>query len=183
MSPLFNYPYIHSSLSLPSFSHLRSSYSLGHRHFIPSQKRHKSRASLYPLIEDNSAPTDTESLNPQNCHFLDLNQSSIELASPHDSNTTRKCSLCHDSCPDHVKPYTFQQTAPAALAALNPHISSSATPKIFCYTCWVWIHNLSICWSCGETVSRKEERVSYGWCWWHWGCVSCLFCRVCMFLY
>lgn len=105
---------------------------------------------------------------------------------------TKKCALCHERIPDNVKPCTFPSTAPAALAALQPHLGSdeasyssfSGPPKVFfCHTCWVWIYNLSICWTCGETVAREEEKVSYGWCWWHWACVSCLICRVGNFLF
>lgn len=99
---------------------------------------------------------------------------------------TQKCALCHEQIPDNVKPCTFPSTAPAALAALNPYLGSeaySSGPKAFCHTCWVWIYNLSICWTCGETVSREEEKVSYGWCWWHWACVSCLICRVGIFFF
>ena len=94
---------------------------------------------------------------------------------------TQKCALCHERIPDNVKPCSFPSTAPAALAALNPHLgyeAYSSAPKVFCHTCWVWIYNLSICWTCGETVARKEEKVSFGWCWWHWACVSCTICRV-----
>lgn len=96
----------------------------------------------------------------------------------------QRCTLCHEPIPDNVKPCTFPSTAPAALAALNPHLGSeaySSGPKAFCHPCWVWIYNLSICWTCGETVARQEEKVSYGWCWWHWACVSCLICRVGIF--
>ena len=94
---------------------------------------------------------------------------------------TKKCALCHEPIPTHVKPCTFPSTAPAALAALNPHLGSeaySSAPKVFCHACWVWIYNLSICWTCGETVARGEEKVNHGWCWWHWACVSCMICRV-----
>jgi DNA-directed RNA polymerase subunit RPC12/RpoP len=35
-----------------------------------------------------------------------------------------------------------------------------------------------VCWACGEVVFRKEDAVSFGWCWWHWGCFSCLVCSV-----
>lgn len=92
---------------------------------------------------------------------------------------SRICSLCQQGIPVGIIPYHFPKTAPAAIAALNPYIQSSASPHAFCYACWVWIHNLSLCWTCGDTVSRHEGRVSFGWCWWHWACVSCLFCRVC----
>lgn len=109
-----------------------------------------------------------------------------------DQKSETKCALCHERIPDNLKPCTFPSTAPAALAALKPHLicsddasyyytssSYSSGPKVFfCHTCWVWIYNLSICWTCGEIVAREEEKVSYGWCWWHWACVSCLICRV-----
>ena len=51
-------------------------------------------------------------------------------------------------------------------------------PPIFCLTCFEELHKLHICWTCGLTVVREEERVGCGWAWWHWGCVSCLLCRV-----
>jgi len=35
------------------------------------------------------------------------------------------------------------------------------------------------CWTCNESLGRKEGRVRYGWSEWHWGCVGCLVCRVC----
>ena len=89
-----------------------------------------------------------------------------------------ECSLCQQVIPIGVEPYHFQKSTPAAIA-LHPGAMLSKSPHGFCHTCWVWIHNLSICWTCGEIVSRHEERVSFGWCWWHWGCLSCLFCRVC----
>lgn len=101
---------------------------------------------------------------------------------------SQKCALCHERIPDNLEPCSFPSTAPAALAALKPHLGSdeayhSTSPKVFCHTCWVWIYNLSICWTCGETVAREEEKVSYGWCWWHWACVSCMICRVGVFLF
>lgn len=96
-------------------------------------------------------------------------------------STSNMCSLCQQGIPAGIRPYHFPRSAPAAIAALNPHIQLSGSPHNFCHACWVWIHNLSICWTCGETVSGREGRVSFGWCWWHWACVSCLFCRVCAY--
>lgn len=111
-------------------------------------------------------------------------KSSLLLKRLYMDQESRICALCHERIPDNVKPCSFPSTAPAALAALNPHLGSEAyssggpNKTFFCHTCWVWIYNLSICWTCGETVAREEEKVSYGWCWWHWACVSCLICRV-----
>lgn len=104
-------------------------------------------------------------------------------ADPSRMRRSATCSLCHQGMPSGSRCYRFPKTVPAAIAALKPHIRQSVFPHKFCRGCWVWIHNLSICWKCGETVSRQEGRVSFGWCWWHWACVSCLFCRVCDFFH
>lgn len=44
--------------------------------------------------------------------------------------------------------------------------------------CAGWALTVCICWTCGEVVARGEERVGFGWWFWHWGCLACLFCRV-----
>lgn len=90
------------------------------------------------------------------------------------------CALCQSPFHPSKESYSFPSTAPVALAALGKRftLTTSSSCRFFCHACWIWIHNLSICWTCGDTVTRGEERVSYGWCWWHWGCVGCLFCRV-----
>lgn len=107
--------------------------------------------------------------------------SSTILSPPlENASSSHLCSLCQQGIPIGIIPYHFPKSAPAAIAALNPHIQSYSSPHAFCHACWVWIHNLSLCWTCGETVSQHEGRVSFGWCWWHWACVSCLFCRVCV---
>lgn len=100
-----------------------------------------------------------------------------------DWKTQKKCARCHELIPTDVEPCRFpSSTAPASLAALNLHLGNEASwstgPKVFCHKCWVWIYNLSICWACGETVVRGEEKVSYRWFWWHWACVCCMICRV-----
>lgn len=92
------------------------------------------------------------------------------------------CALCNTSLAPSTERFSFPSTAPAALAALETSVTLSTPSRLFCHACWVRIHDLSICWACGETVTRGEERIGYGWCWWHWGCVGCLFCRVWPFL-
>lgn len=131
MGPRDWLPNLHSSLSLPSLSHTKSTSRI-HRH--------------------------------------------VDLCRPRRPTT---CSLCRQGIPHGSRLYGFPKSAPAAVAALKHRIRHSAFPPGFCRACWTWIHNLSICWKCGETVSRREGRISFGWCWWHWACVSCLFCRVC----
>ncbi len=186
MGSLFRFPYLPESFSLPSLPQLRSPNPPPvHRHLVPRPlKTPSSSASLSSLLEG-FPPTRSDFNYPI---FETGQQPSAEQADrgetfdPRPKKIFKNCSLCHDPIPNGVEPCTFPRTAPAALAALTPHLPLSIEPKIFCHACWVWIHNLSICWICGETVSRKEERVSYGWCWWHWGCVSCLLCRVSIFL-
>lgn len=183
MGSILQVPYFRPNLSLPSISHLRSSDSPVHRHLIPPPlKSRRASAGLRPLPEESLIQLESETLNPGPYHRPSSVRANHIVADPRHTDASKSCSLCHSLIPDHVEPCTFPETAPAAVAALSPHIPMSTGPRIFCYACWVWIHNLSICWTCGDTVSRKEERVSYGWCWWHWGCVSCLFCRVCRYV-
>lgn len=61
----------------------------------------------------------------------------------------------------------------------SPPYAFGLEGRIVCANCWRWIHNISICWRCGEVVFRKTDAVSFGWCWWHWNCFSCLICAVC----
>ena len=121
------------------------------------------------------------------------------------STPGRSCALCKTELKSTVKTYAFPQTAPAVTAAIkalhptletslnnvfSPHSPTSSTPKTrsethfrsntpltFCLTCFEGLHALRLCWTCGKTVYRDEERVSCGWAWWHWGCMSCLLCR------
>jgi hypothetical protein len=184
MGPLERLPRLHPSLSLPSLCHLNSSISQFHRHLDPPRiRKYPSSTLLSPLLEHRSSTSiDRETLDSE--AQLAPSQDEVDgklTAHLPKGDPGRICSLCQHGIPISVIPYHFPKTAPAALAALNPHIQSSSSPRAFCHACWVWIHNLSLCWTCGDTVSRHEERVSFGWCWWHWACVSCLFCRVCLF--
>jgi hypothetical protein len=62
-------------------------------------------------------------------------------------------------------------------ATSSPRIVGTSA-RIACEACWVQLHNLSICWACGDSVVRGEECVSFGWTFWHRGCFGCLSCRV-----
>ncbi len=75
-----------------------------------------------------------------------------------------------------MTPKETENQSPTLSEALT-HDASSIAP-IFCLACFSEVHALQICWGCGKSVARAEERVGCGWAWWHWGCVSCLLCRV-----
>lgn len=179
MGSLPRFPHFQPSLSLPSIAHLRSPDSPVHRHLIPPPLKSRcASAPLHPPPEESLTELEVKTLNSGPHDRLSSDHANPMIVDSRYTDPSISCSLCHNQIPDHVEPCAFPETAPAATAALSSHISMSTGPRVFCYACWVWIYNLSICWACGDTVSRKEERVSYGWCWWHWGCVSCLFCRV-----
>lgn len=60
----------------------------------------------------------------------------------------------------------------------KPCYTVGSDSRIICVDCWKWLYDLSVCWTCGEVVFRKDDAVGFGWCWWHWGCFSCLICSV-----
>ncbi|MCJ1248595.1 hypothetical protein MMC30_005813 [Trapelia coarctata] len=64
-----------------------------------------------------------------------------------------KCTLCYGTLPSTGKIFTLPDT----------HIDADSRKgegngRIFCKECWIWIYDLSICWTCGEVVGRLEER-------------------------
>ncbi|KAL8677146.1 MAG: hypothetical protein Q9186_006401 [Xanthomendoza sp. 1 TL-2023] len=74
---------------------------------------------------------------------------------------TPTCALCKTHLPDPSSRYNFPATAPAALAALPQFLTisiSNPTSPLFCKQDWIRIHDLSICWTCGDIVTRGEER-------------------------
>ena len=50
--------------------------------------------------------------------------------------------------------------------------------RIVCIGCWRWMYGVNLCTACGETVYQKTDAINFGCRWWHWGCSSCLVCRV-----
>lgn len=98
---------------------------------------------------------------------------------------TRHCYLCFHTLDRARETYSFPTTSPSIICAVTrlpyfaDHVSHLDTEQqpVFCYTCFIHIHSLQLCWSCGLTITRPEERVSCGWAWWHWGCLACLLCR------
>lgn len=117
---------------------------------------------------------ESASRNPSGCSSEQDSRNSIASSSLH------ICALCQQTILDAL--FTFPSTAPAALAAIRSALPSPSPSSAFCQNCWLRIYSLSLCWTCGEIVTRSEERVGFGWCWWHWGCMSCVFCRVLLYL-
>ena len=60
----------------------------------------------------------------------------------------------------------------------KPSIIPGEPGRIFCSSCYTWIYKVSLCWKCRELVGRGDERVGFGWCWWHWECMGCICCAV-----
>ncbi|PQK12321.1 hypothetical protein BB8028_0003g09380 [Beauveria bassiana] len=63
------------------------------------------------------------------------------------------------------------------------HCSTSGYPiilghsaRLACSQCASAIIKLSICWVCGEMICRGDDCISFGWCFWHRACYSCLLC-------
>lgn len=166
--------------------------------------RRQRRLRLYRRsVRITSSPKSTSSvsLSPpvQPPNFSPLSSS----ASPPSARMSSYCALCQHANNTYAPDYFHlpRRSAPAAIPALVssslplPPSSITSPPPLpilsvsppsfqqplFCQSCWIRIHNLSICWTCGESVSGNEDCVGFGLCWWHWGCVSCLFCRVCWY--
>ncbi|OAR00824.1 hypothetical protein LLEC1_05873 [Akanthomyces lecanii] len=68
------------------------------------------------------------------------------------------CNYCH--CAAHGYPVILGRSA-----------------RLACDQCAAAIVKLSICWVCGEMICRGDDCVSFGWCFWHRACYSCLLCR------
>ena len=170
---------------------LRQSFSLPFFPIIPSTGDKSIRPSplnISSSSSQNSVPELCESgLPPAASHTPSEPPPSPSLTLTSTSTSTvrpyRLCTLCHRRIKGPE--YSFPSVAPAALAAIKLSLSpikkgekSKRDDRHFCHKCWVRIYDLSLCWTCGEVVHRGEERVGFGWCWWHWGCLGCLFCRV-----
>ncbi|EGX94544.1 hypothetical protein CCM_02815 [Cordyceps militaris CM01] len=67
------------------------------------------------------------------------------------------CNYCHCSAPGY--PIILGQSA-----------------RLACDQCASAIVKLSICWVCGEMICRGDDCISFGWCFWHRACFSCLLC-------
>ena len=146
-------------------------------HLIPLPLRtHKSSSRLPLLHEEAAFSTNKQTLaQPQRPRH---SRSAAQSNGADDDDEEEKepfyiCTLCHHPLQSGIAPFTF----PSTLSKSSFPIPES-DGRIFCRACWVWIYDLSICWTCGEIVYRREERVGFGWCWWHWACLACLICRV-----
>jgi hypothetical protein len=59
-----------------------------------------------------------------------------------------------------------------------PCFTIGRSARVVCVECWRYVFSIGVCWTCGEIVFRRTDAISFGWCWWHWGCFSCLICSV-----
>jgi len=167
--------------SLPAFPHNDSTRFLStalastaplspiHEHLIPLPLRtYPSKPTLnLPLFTSSPSPTYFPSPSPSSSLPPSLSSSSHSPSPspssprPNQISRTYICTLCH----------THFRSPPYSL-------SSSSDGRVFCRQCFLWAYDVGICWSCTEMVVRGEGRVSFGWCFWHWGCFACLFCKV-----
>lgn len=165
--------------STPSLSSLRSfpiSSSPIQEHLIPKPlTTRSSQVRLLPSQEDHVSAEVQDAreysqtvVKSYSLGVVPCNQKGYE-----EKKVFYKCTLCRFP----ISPKSRRYTLP------GNHSSSNGTKvegsgRIFCRDCWIWIYDLSICWTCGEIVGRQEERIGFGWCWWHWGCLGCLICKV-----
>ena len=158
--------------------------------------------SLQPSALEQSIPHSLESQSPWNQHYsfegsagpepkASLKSSPVDLTTRSQSDNTQNkthadseeflytCSLCRRTFSSDKKPHHLPCTLSSSLQYENhSHSSGKGCGRIFCKDCWIWIYSVAMCWTCGEIVVRGEEKVGFGWCWWHWGCLGCLVCKV-----
>ena len=156
--------------------------------------------SPHPLLNQSTPSQPTTAMSSHVLTSLSHQSSYWYLPEPHSSPSptfgpqtlslrarqqTRHCYLCFHMLRDTRETYSFPTTSPSIVHAVTrlayfprhvSHLDINHQPA-FCYTCFIHIHSLHLCWSCGLTITRPEERVSCGWAWWHWGCLACLLCR------
>ena len=135
-----------------------------------------------PRHKDRESPSGVE--KPV-CHSLGIGRShSLPIKYPFqelgkEQEPLYNCSLCRVIIPMNSNPYSFPSTHILAhFGRDSDNARPEGTGRVFCEACWIWIYDLAICWTCGEVVGRREGRVGFGWCWWHWGCIGCLVCKV-----
>lgn len=171
---------LHPSFSLPFIPLISTDTRYGEPSLLKSNS-FGSHTSL-PGSTDQRLPLNPSLAPPPLPRSPTLTSATSSTANPY-----RLCTLCHHRIKGPN--YSFPSVAPAALAAIKlslspqkPRKPPKSDERHFCQKCWIRIYNLSLCWTCGDIVHRGEERVGFGWCWWHWGCLGCLFCRVGHFL-
>ena len=96
-----------------------------------------------------------------------------------DESLFYRCSLCQKRFSSNNKPFHLPwPLSYSATSERHPCSPDEGCGRTVCKDCWIWVYNIAICWTCGEIVVRNEERVGFGWCWWHWACLGCLLCKV-----
>lgn len=178
MPPLVSAFQPHSNPPITPFRHDRSSTLSVDSSLIPPPLR---TPSFHSILDSNGCRIDryfSRKESPKDYSQKLVRRYSLGLPqrqwrSNVNSEVFYKCTLCFHQLPKKSKPYVL----PSDRSGSNS-LNGDDDKRIFCEDCWKWIYNLSICWTCGEIVGRMEERVGFGWCWWHWGCLGCLMCKV-----
>lgn len=186
--------YLHRRSSVPTLN--RANTPIEINLIPPPLSTRNSRAQLATLSEGTTADAQIRGLPPIVIKKpRKVVSPPVQALSDSDSEDERKelykCTLCHGYLPLDSKPYTLPAalvntlSQPSSLQRPSDFSSNGTTSRksngsgrVFCRDCYIWIYDLGICWTCGEIVGRSEERVGFGWCWWHWGCYGCLLCHV-----
>lgn len=185
--------YLHRRSSVPTLTRTNTAIEIDL--IPPPLSTRNSRPQLAPLCESTIADSSMQGLPSIIVkRTRKVVSPPVQAVSDPDSEEEEKalyrCTLCQGYLPLDSKPYTLPATLVNTLSQPSslqrPSDSSNSTAsrisngsgRVFCRECYIWIYDLGICWTCGEIVGRSEERVGFGWCWWHWGCYGCLLCRV-----
>ena len=176
-----NYP---SSNSLPIISSIPFSqspiqeYSIPHA-LIPQAQRDQLSTPEYPA-EVPKLRSEVP-LQPSATILATHSHSATNLSETRsdDESLFYRCSLCQKRFSSNNKPFHLPRSLSYSTRSERyTRSSNEGCGRTVCKDCWIWVYNIAICWTCGEIVVRDEERVGFGWCWWHWACLGCLLCKV-----
>ena len=156
-------------------------------HLIPKPlSTQPSQTHLNPLRRRQSqitkvshSPKTVESIDLATVQSPSIRDSMLYLQEEKDS--LYKCTLCQVRLPPNTRSYTIPGTylrSSVITSSIPKYKTIEGSGRVFCRACWTYIYDLAVCWTCGEIVGREDERVGFGWCWWHWACVSCMLCGV-----
>ena len=178
MAPLLTATKAHSSPSVTLTRHERSASLPNDPRLIPAPLiTSTSRANLSYSAQKNdkhgSHTGDSKEYSQKVVRSYSLGIRPKDQRSQEERDAFYTCTLCFYPLPPKTHPYILPSPS-----TTSSFVAIEGNQRVFCKDCWIWIYDLSICWTCGEIVGRMEERIGFGWCWWHWGCLGCLICKV-----